>query len=66
MENYHPGVASGCEGNSLKFDLFGSLRFNHCGCLQARSLLVHLFAAAVHLGFQIVASVTLISTLIIC
>ena len=66
MENYHPGVARvdtpGVEDNSLKFDLRGSPSFN----LHARSLLVHLFAAAVHLGFQIVASVTLISTLIIC
>ena len=57
MENYHPGVARvdtpGVEDNSLKFDLRGSPSFN----LHARSLLVHLFAAAVHLGFQIVASV---------
>ena len=62
MENYHPGVARVDDPGGLKFDLRGSPSFN----LHARSLLVHLFAAAVHLGFQIVASVTLISTLIIC
>ena len=60
MENYLPGVtrvdSSGGEGNSVKFDLVGSPWSNHGGGLHARSLLVHLFAAAINLGFQIVAS----------
>merc|ERR1712088_988934 len=60
MENYLPGVArvdtSGGEGNSMKFDLVGSPWDNHSGGLHGRSLLVHLFAAAVNLGFQIAAS----------
>ena len=60
MQNYLPGVArvdaSGDEGNSVKFDLMGSPWSSHGGGLHARSLLVHLFAAAINLGFQIVAS----------
>merc|ERR1712210_387051 len=60
MENYLPGVSkvdtSGVEGNSVKFNLVGSPWSTHGGGLHARSLLVHLFAAAVNLGFQIVAS----------
>ena len=60
MQNYLPGVArvdaSGDEGNSVKFDLMGSPWSSHGGGLHARSLLVHLFAAAITLGFQIVAS----------
>ena len=60
MENYLPGVAiveaSGDEGNSVKFDLTGSPWSSHGGGLHARSLLVHLFSAAINLGFQIVAS----------
>ena len=40
----------------MKFNLFGSPWSNHGAGLHARSLLVHLFAAAVNLGFQIVAS----------
>merc|ERR550534_917555 len=60
MENYLPGVdgvdTSGVEGNSVKFNLVGSPWSNHGAGLHARSLLVHLFAAAVNLGFQIVAS----------
>merc|ERR1712008_97442 len=60
MQNYLPGVgvfhASEIEGNSLKFDLTGSPWRNQGGGLHARSLLVHLFAAAINLGFQIVAS----------
>ena len=60
MENYLPGVdgvdTSGVEGNSVKFSLVGSPWSNHGAGLHARSLLVHLFAAAVSLGFQIVAS----------
>jgi len=60
MQNYLPGVASvdtsGAEGNSLKFDLTGCPWSNHVGGLHARSLLVQLFAAAINLGFQIVAS----------
>ena len=59
LENYHPGVARGdaSGGNSLEFDLLGSPWFSHSGGLHARSLLVHLFAEAINLGFQIVASV---------
>ena len=60
MQNYLPGVASvdtsGAEGNSLKFDLIGCPWSSHGGGLHARSLLVHLFVAAINLGFQIVAS----------
>jgi len=61
MQNYLPGVsqkvdASGTEGNSMKFNLIGSPWSSHGGGLHARSLLVHLFAAAINLGFQIVAS----------
>jgi len=60
MQNYLPGVArvdaSGIEGNSIKFNLIGSPWSSHGGGLHARSLLVHLFAAAINLGFQIVAS----------
>merc|ERR1712119_26504 len=60
MENYLPGVdgvdTSGVEGNSVKFNLVGSPWSNHGAGLHARSLLVHLFAAALSLGFQIVAS----------
>merc|ERR1712192_243221 len=60
MQNYLPGVAnvdtSGAEGNSLKFDLIGCPWSNHGAGLHARSLLVQLFAAAINLGFQIVAS----------
>merc|ERR1712172_420980 len=60
MENYLPGVdgvdTSGVEGNSVKFNLVGSPWSNHGAGLHARSILVHLFAAAVNLGFQIVAS----------
>jgi len=61
-QNYLPGVAgvwqeiSGVEGNSVKFDLVGSPWSSYGGGLHARSLLVHLFAAAINLGFQIVAS----------
>jgi len=60
MQNYLPGVTrvdtSGGEGNSVKFNLIGSPWSNHGGGLHARSLLVHLFASAINLGFQIVAS----------
>merc|ERR1719220_1221993 len=62
MQNYLPGVAGvwqkkiGVEDNIVKFDLVGSPWSSHGGGLHARSLLVHLFAAAVNLGFQIVAS----------
>merc|ERR1711971_260225 len=60
MENYLPGVSkvdiSGSKGNSAKFNLVGSPWSNHGAGLHARSLLVHLFAAALNLGFQIVAS----------
>merc|ERR1711909_583 len=42
--------------NSVKFNLVGSPWSNHGAGLHARSLLVHLFAAALNLGFQIVAS----------
>jgi len=60
MENYLPGVisvpSSGREGSSVRFDMAGSPWSSHGGGLHARSLLVHLFAAAVNLGFQIVAS----------
>jgi len=61
MENYLPGVSKvdtsdKGEGNSVKFNLVGSPWSNHGAGLHARSLLVHLFAAALNLGFQIVAS----------
>ena len=60
LENYLPGVSvrntSGAESNSLKFTLAGEPWCSHTGGLHARSLLVHLFAVAVNLGFQIVAS----------
>merc|ERR550534_823607 len=60
MENYLPGVSKvdigGGKGNSVKFNLVGSPWSNHGAGLHARSLLVHLFAAALNLGFQIVAS----------
>ena len=60
MQNYLPGVArvdaSDVEVNSVKFELVGSPWRNHSGGLHARSLLVQLFAAAINLGFQIVAS----------
>ena len=60
MQNYLPGVgifhASDIESNSLKFDLTGSPWSNPGGGLHARGLLVHLFAVAIDLGFQIVAS----------
>ena len=60
MQNYLPGVTRvdtpGSEGNSVKFNLIGSPWSNHGGGLHARSLLVHLFASAINLGFQIVAS----------
>merc|ERR550525_1266137 len=65
-ENYRPGVSlrDTSEGNSLKFTLVGKPWNNHGeGCLSnhsaglhAKSLLVHLFAASINLGFQIVAS----------
>lgn len=42
--------------DAVKFDLIGCPWSNHGGGLHARSLLVHLFAAAINLGFQIVAS----------
>ena len=60
LENYLPGVSvrntSGAESNSLKFTLAGEPWCFHAGGLHARSLLVHLFAVAVNLGFQIAAS----------
>jgi len=60
MQNYLPGVArvdaSEVEGNGLKFDLIGCPWSSHGGGLHARSLLVHLYVAAINLGFQIVAS----------
>ena len=60
MENYLPGVnevdSSGSEGRSLKFELVGSPWGSWDYGLHARSLLLHLFAAAFRLGFQIVAS----------
>ena len=60
MKNYLPGASllktSGAEGNSLKFTLTGNPWSSHGAGLHARSLLVHLFAAAINLGFQIVAS----------
>ena len=60
MDNYLPGVcvyhASDIESNTLKFDLSGSPWSNQGAGLHARSLLVQLFAAAIDLGFQIVAS----------
>ena len=60
IENYLPGVngvdSSGSEGRSLKFELLGSPWASWDWGLHARSLLLHLFAAAFSLGFQIVAS----------
>ena len=60
LKNYLPGASvlktSGAEGNSLKFNLTGNPWSSHGAGLHARSLLVHLFAAAINLGFQIVAS----------
>jgi len=70
MENYLPGVSKAVgrlsvvgsrlsvieQCNSVKFNLVGSPWSNHGAGLHARSLLVHLFAAALNLGFQIVAS----------
>jgi len=64
MQNYLPGVARvwqkkiGVEDNIVKFDLVGSPWSSHGGGLHARSLLVHLFAAAINLGFQIVGAST--------
>jgi len=62
MQNYLPGVAGvwqdlpGVEGNNVTFNLVGSPWSSHGGSLHARSLFVHLFAAAINLGFQIVGS----------
>merc|ERR1711953_1229444 len=60
LENYLPGVSvrdtSGAESNSLKFTLAGEPWCSHAAGLHARSLLFHLFAVAVNLGFQIAAS----------
>ena len=60
LQNYLLGVSvldtSGAEGNSLKFALTGNPWSCHGSGLHARGLLVHLFAAAINLGFQIVAS----------
>ena len=68
LENYLPGVSvrdtSGAESNSLKFTLAGKPWNNHGegplsthgAGLHAKGLLVHLFAAAFNLGFEIAAS----------
>merc|ERR550525_568574 len=58
LENYLPcaSVRNTSEGNSLKFTLTGNPWSSHGAGLHARSLLVHLFVAAIDLGFQIVAS----------
>ena len=68
LENYLPGVSlrntSGLESNSLKFTLVGKPWedhgegpfTSHGAGLHAKSLLVHLFAAANSLGFEIAAS----------
>ena len=68
LENYLPGVSvrdtSGAESNSLKFTLAGKPWNNHGegplsthgAGLHAKGLLVHLFAAAINLGFEIAAS----------
>lgn len=60
LKNYLPGASvrntSRAEGNSLKFTLTGNPWSCHDAGLHARSLLVHLFAAAINLGFQIIAS----------
>jgi len=60
LKNHLPGASVhntyGAEGNSLKFNLTGNPWSSHGAGLHARSLLVHLFAAAINLGFQIVAS----------
>merc|ERR1712088_768906 len=67
MQNYLPGVARvwqdlpGVEGNNVTFDLAGSPWSSHGGGLHARSLLGHLFAAAINIGFQIVGSSDLYS-----
>ena len=61
-ENYPPGAwrcgvtISETEGNCLLFHLKDKPWSNHGSGLHARSLLCHLFVAAINLGFQIVAS----------
>jgi len=64
MENYLPGVKEletteyclGTEGKSVRFELKGRPWSSWDWGLHARSLLLHLFAAAFSLGFQIAAS----------
>jgi len=61
LENYLPGVKEletteyclGTEGKSVRFELKGSPWSSWDWGLHARSLLLHLFAAAFSLGFQI-------------